>query len=360
MKLCLQLARVLQNDLHQGVGLAGYLADSPESLSRTHGVDNWSFGPVYHSERVGVDMTLPVKLTAYGLLMTRGFKFFVRKTIEDFEPDELWFNDDIPAAAAPFLEGRRVFLYVHFPFMARTSEYVSKSLSEAASEWVVRRRMERLIMTKLPAGVTVIANSTVTAEAVRRIWGVSPMVLAPYIYESAVRPQAKEHLVVSLGALQSQKRHLEAFTGFKAVEMKQDHWQFKVVGHSRDSGYARTLRALGVGVVENPSRQVMDGYLAKAMIVVNAATFEPFGLTLCEAMANGCQPLVQISEVSGSWTDVLERGRYGTGFRDTYHLRELLGGARYGAISIDPEAARARASSYSREDFVQRLRTAVN
>jgi len=55
--------------------------------------------------------------------------------------------------------------------------------------------------------------------------------------------------------------------------------------------------------------------LRKAKIYLHPMKYEHFGITMVEAMASSLVPVVHKS--GGLWTDIVEFGRYGFGFKDT-------------------------------------------
>jgi glycosyltransferase involved in cell wall biosynthesis len=372
-KGALQMAEILGRDLHQDVWLAGYHSYSKAALSEAHGVDLDGAG--IQVATAGSDLAFktvrkaPVKLSPYDILVSRSFRRWVGETIERVDPESVWFHDDIPAAALPYLGGLSVRLYVHFPLGARSVEMTpglsrNRSLAESANDALLNVVRDRLVVSPQEAGVKEVwVNSSVTQRAVQGLWGVSGRIVylfvaSPSLPYDAVR---KRRVISAVGSFTRAKGFHMLLEGFAAAKLS--GWSLVLAGHSRESGYLRALeraaRRLGVSTSTqlriDISSSDMESLLQESSIVCNGSSFEPFGLSLLEGMAHGAVPVVRSSEYSGGWTDISRKGVTGFGFTNTTELAAIL--RRLASSDLSPMAARAveRSRDFNRDALKSQL-----
>jgi glycosyltransferase involved in cell wall biosynthesis len=72
--------------------------------------------------------------------------------------------------------------------------------------------------------------------------------------------------------------------------------------------------------MENLSEQDLLNPYASAKIVLSTAHFEPFGMSVAEGMTLRAVPIVYKGSLSGPWIDIVDRGRYGMGFKTIEEL----------------------------------------
>lgn len=202
------------------------------------------------------------------------------------------------------------------------------------------RRVDRLL-----------SVSEFTRGFVRKKWGRDSTTLYPpcpiEIYQGVSR--SRENLVVTVGRIVPEKRlHL-------LVDMANQlpDYRFAIIGsvEEQKAGYYERLRTLApsnVSFVLSPLRKVKD-MLGAAKVYVHCALNEHFGITIVEAMAAGCVPVVHDS---GGPREIVAEG-VGYRWRDSSEAVEQVSRLMedrqlWGGLS---SAASARARQYGPERF---------
>lgn len=361
-------------ELGHEVTLAGFHALPAAELSQIHSVDlppsvrivSARSTLAYRTARVA-----PVKLSAYDMLLDPRFRGWIGSTIREARPEAIWFHDDIPASALAHRGSTPFFLYVHFPLRGHSSSVcpaMVRSPTERANDELLRA-LDKLLVVPNPFDVCegVWTNSSVTSRVVSRVWGPGAVYLPTYVpppRRSEGGAPARSHSVVAVGTFGPGKGYDDLVDGFSAARI--DGWRLQIVGHERGRSYLERLRrkiqTLRMGgrieLVVSPDREALQAIVQAADAVVQAARFEPFGLSLLEGMAFGLGGLARRGEFSGGWLDILAEGQFGLGFGDPRELADQL--AR---IAASPELlaglrdkAFARAGEFGRDRFVARFR----
>ncbi len=200
-----------------------------------------------------------------------------------------------------------------------------------------------------------IAVSDYTRDFVMRKWGRDSETLYPpcpvETYSSVQAP--KENIVITVGRIVPEKRmHL-----FVELARRLPHYKFLVVGSigRPTSAYSDSLvrnAPDNVSFVLSPLKKE-TGLLAKAKVYVHCAQNEHFGITIVEAMAAGCVPVVHNSggpkeivsdDVGFRWSDLDEAAGQVRRAMEDDELRQSLS-----------RAAVAKSVSYRPEVFESRL-----
>ncbi len=195
-----------------------------------------------------------------------------------------------------------------------------------------------------------LATSDYTRGFVRLRWGRDSETLYPpcptELYSSLKRP--REDLIITIGRVVPEKRmHL-----FVEMARRLPKYQFVVIGSIEgESPYFKSLKReapTNVSFVLSPLRKVRD-ILASSKVYVHCAQGEHFGITIVEAMAAGCVPVVHDSggpteivsnDVGFRWREVEEAINQISRLLQDDTLRERLSAA-----------AAVHASNYSPESF---------
>ncbi len=197
--------------------------------------------------------------------------------------------------------------------------------------------------------------SDFTRVFVWKIWGRDSETLYPPcpIELYVGRTSRREDLVISVGRIVREKRiHL-----FIEIARKLPTVKFIVIGSVADenSDYYRWLESRSpenVSFVLAPLRKVKD-ILTRAKVYVHSAENEHFGITIVEAMAAGCVPVVHDSggpreivseDVGYRWSKVDEAAKQIAQILGDDVLRETLS-----------KAAASRAMLFSPEHFEKRI-----
>jgi glycosyltransferase involved in cell wall biosynthesis len=150
--------------------------------------------------------------------------------------------------------------------------------------------------------------------------------------------QPRENLVVTVGRIVPEKR----FHLFVELARMVPKTKFVAIGSLPDgtSDYYEVLRRTApenVSFVLSPLRKVKD-LLGRAMAYIHCAQNEHFGITIVEAMAAGCVPVVHdsggpreivTSEVGFRWRDLAVAARQIMMLAENDQLREELSAASF-------------------------------
>lgn len=355
------------------VALAGFHALPLEVLGQVSGIRLPSDTPIYSGRQntsYFLFNTVPFKMSPYFALLHPNFPKWVRHSFLAFRPDMVWFHDDIPRAAIPYLKTCRVFLYVHFPLDARSplvcppinfgrsmTESIQESLLQKLSVVSGKGLVEEL-------WEDIWCNSSVTLDAVKRIWGTSQgKIVPPHYVDYWPTRQPKDHLIASIGTITRSKNYemlIRAFEKFR--RHSGGDWQLRIIGFSRERSLrvylSHLIRSLGISgsatITANATREEVVATYSRASIIAHPAILEPFGISVLEGMAHGCYPLALETDWTGVWRDILERGRWGTGFREADQLASVFYDLCGSDLSVKSELAVRRASYYN-PDLLSRL-----
>jgi glycosyltransferase involved in cell wall biosynthesis len=195
-----------------------------------------------------------------------------------------------------------------------------------------------------------LAVSDFTRHFVREKWGRQSTTLYPpcpiELYDNLRAP--KQDLVVTVGRMVPEKR----LGLFLEIARRLPEVRFAIVGSIATEGrsYYDSLRAAApsnVSFIVSPLRKVKE-LLGKAKVYVHCAQNEHFGITIVEAMAAGCVPVVNDSggpreivsdDVGYKWNHIDEAvGQVSSLIEDEAHRRELSKGAASRARQFGPEA----------------------
>src|SRR6266446_7275771 len=194
----------------------------------------------------------------------------------------------IPSTHAPVVQ------YCYFP------EYFSHLQASSSPMWRLYYRPASVYYRNRVRRVRVLLSvSDFTRGFVRRKWGRDSKTVYPpcpvEAYSDLSGVQPRENLVVTVGRFVPEKR----FHLFVELARMVPTTRFVAIGSLPDgtSAYFKELRRTApenVSFVLSPLRKAKD-LLGKAMAYVHCAENEHFGITIVEAMAAGCVPVVHDS-----------------------------------------------------------------
>jgi glycosyltransferase involved in cell wall biosynthesis len=151
------------------------------------------------------------------------------------------------------------------------------------------------------------------------------------MYNVYSKSRAREKLVVTVGRISPEKR----FDLFLGLARMIPNTKFVVIGTVQLQSYYEQLRHRApdnASFVLSPLRKVKD-VLGRAMAYVHCAENEHFGITIVEAMAAGCVPIVHDSggpreivtdEVGFRWHDLPTAARRISTLTNDDELRRRL------------------------------------
>jgi glycosyltransferase involved in cell wall biosynthesis len=368
-----EMAWVFRHEFGADVTLAAYHTLSAEVIRSIHDIDLRGI-PILDGgadEAYEKFRATRFQFSPYLILGSRKFRQWVRSAIASADPEVVWFHDDIPAGLADLLTGRRVYLYVHFPFAGRSTSYVapihqSETRFERLSVAVIRAMGSRWIEPDPRRLCTaIVANASITANVIAQAWGKPPRVVFPPVSRRRRpgEPAGPEPgNILAIGAFKPSKGFHTIIEAVRRSTGAGLH--LHLAGTARDSRYLRAIRTQidSAGIAgsvtlhtEAPGADIHQ-LLCRASVIVNAAIFEPFGVSLVEGMGFGATPIALRTNWNGGWIDVLDRGRYGDGFSGpedlAARLRDLSSSWSAGSAARQIE----RADRFGRDAFTSGLR----
>lgn len=253
------------------------------------------------------------------------------------KPDVLFVDHEMFKPIRDLREGCKIVWYCHFPYVAWALERLGEETvpdKYRAFPWDVYWRgylalQKFAVIDENFADVTLV-NSSYTGRYVKKIWGTDPIIVYPPVDLSSLdASRDKRDLVVSLGRFSPEKRFQDVL---QAMALCRTTPLLVIVGTSTVSGlsYLRYLRELAkrlgvdrrVHFVVNASSNQLRRILAEAKIYVHCMKNEHFGISVAEAMASGCIPIVPRS--GGCWEDIVAEGKFGFGWSSLTELAETV------------------------------------
>lgn len=218
---------------------------------------------------------------------------------------------------------------------------------------MIRRRFQRWDRRTADRVTMFIANSTHTAQRIRRCYGRDATVIHPPVRTAYFTPdptvdRASHHLVVS--ALEPYKR-----VDLAIEAARRDGWPLRIVG---DGSQRRTLERTAPSHVTFTGR-IDDAALRDEYRAARALLFpqvEDFGIIAVEAMATGC-PVVAMRGGGALDTVTNETGVFFDEQRASA-LAEAV--ATLDGHAFETHAIRAHAETFSVERFDQTMRDVID
>ncbi len=229
----------------------------------------------------------------------------------------------VPSTRTPVVQ------YCYFP------EYFSHLQSSTSPIWRLYYQLASAYYRNRVHRVRILLSvSDFTRGFVERKWGRASTTVYPPCpvdaYSELSRMQPRENLVVTVGRIVPEKR----FHLFVELARMVPRTRFVAIGSLSDgtSAYYERLRRTApenVSFVLSPLRKVKD-LLGRAMAYVHCAENEHFGITIVEAMAAGCVPIVHDSggpreivtnDVGFRWRDLAVAARQITMLAENDQLR---------------------------------------
>lgn len=270
-------------------------------------------------------------------------------------------------------------LYIHFPWLDRSTEYPYADGGRGVRRWARQRYAAWEWNRRFSRYPLVMANSEFTRRYIRDWWGLESVVVHPPVPAApAILP--KQPRILSVGRFAdalNNKKQLELMRAFRQLPAESSGWEYVTVGGAeevpRHQAYVERVRALAEGVpasVEtNLSRARLEELYATASIFWHASGLgvaedspqhmEHFGIVTVEAMAAGCIPVVL---ARGGQPEIVAHGVTGflweTEAELLQHTERLMGDAALRAAMS--EAARQSARRFSPAAFRARLLTCLN
>ena len=235
---------------------------------------------------------------------------WIRRTISRASFDIVFSTQDIgnvPSTPVPAIQ------YCYFP------EYFSRLQTSSSQVWrLYYRPASAYYRNRLRRVGLLLSVSDFTREFVAKKWERDSKTVYPpcpvEAFSEFSNIQSRENLVVTIGRIVPEKR----FHLFVELARLVPRTRFVAIGSLSDesTAYYNLLRRSApenVSFVLSPLRKVRD-ILGRAMAYVHCAEKEHFGITIVEAMAAGCVPIVHdsggpreivTSDVGFRWNNLL-------------------------------------------------------
>lgn len=179
------------------------------------------------------------------------------------------------------------------------------------------------IINKIKANLyTGVCNSRFTKKFIDNAYSINSDVAYPPIDTDHIKPGPKENLIVNIARF-SQLLHAKRQDVLIQAFAKLSGWKLVLAGGSQDADYVNQLRQLAtnmpIEIMVNPSLSKIRELLGKAKIFWSATGFEineeiypekveHFGMSVVEAMAAGCVPIITNL---GGHKEIIEHGKDG-------------------------------------------------
>lgn len=257
--------------------------------------------------------------------------------------------------------GVRRLHYFHFPLrasfgvMSRYGQRVPR-MATSPARWIAERFDGEI----RPADI-VLANSRFTADHVGQLWPHATVdVLHPPVDLPPTLPTGERDVdVVTLGNIAPDKHQLEQVELAAAMP---EH-RFAILGavqspaYERRVGHAiRSKRLTNVALVLNATARQVSDHLARARVFLHVKESEHFGISVAQAIAHGCVPVVHDS---GGQVEIVSDPALRFHSRDEISgiLRDVLGGRIPDPNSI--REMRERVRQLAPECFRSRIKAAL-
>lgn len=263
--------------------------------------------------------------------------------------------------------------YVHFPLRAAL-EFSQVPAFTYTSIWrtlapfynLATSTFDRIAPSKL-----LLTNSKFIKEIVKVSLDRTPIVVYPPVdtksFSGCLRVSKDENLV-AIVASYAPKRHLEQVA---LIAKHAKNARFVVIGKTNEysSNTLQNLKdyiaALGledrVILLKNVPFEELLAVLSKAKVYLHVMPCDHFGISVVEAMASGCVPVVHRS--GGPWTDILEKeqGKYGFSYLNAVEAANQIEDLMLDDNLRIAIAAKAsyRAAKFDKSVFMRRIAEVV-
>lgn len=239
------------------------------------------------------------------------------------------------------LSGSSHIIYFHFPSIIHPQIYYPgiKGLMKLGGTIysLINFVLSPIFMRKV---MLMIANSTLTANFIKNIYGVEPVVVYPPvnikgIVDQPILPRAKREkyfLVISRISYEKQPHRILILSSI-LKKLGLHGWKILLVG-ARGRFSERIIKEIyekaslkGLDkyfdIKVNVGRNELIDFLRRAYAYIHITDREHFGISVVEAMAAGTPVIVPKS--SGSWIDVVNMdNNYGLGYSDYFELENCI------------------------------------
>jgi glycosyltransferase involved in cell wall biosynthesis len=208
------------------------------------------------------------------------------------------------------------------------------------------------IIGKIHPPAVVVANSRFVSNFIKRFAGKDVLTIHPpinlYEFVSCGNNVRQENIVV-VPCRFLPNQNLEIVPKIAKLVENAD---FLLIGPAPSAASTKTVNMLhdligklgikNVTFLINPSFSHYFDYICKGKVLLRTPLFEAFGMSVVEAMAAGCVPVVP--RCGGPWFDILDckQGVYGFSYRSVGEAAEIIGRLLEDDVLRESVASRAR------------------
>jgi glycosyltransferase involved in cell wall biosynthesis len=383
VRITLHIANILAERGYK-VRLVALSGLSIDSLDKIHGTNLAKYLGKNLSVRYFLGYQQSKYLSRFRLYTYEHYIKMLKAVITAYNPGAIILFDDIPPIEWDSVKAR-LLLYSHFPYAARLlcNIYDDMDVDRPKSFSILKERIFRSFLLNkyffignikdLKKDIEVIACSTITSIFIKRAWNVDNKILFPFVAAPQSLPlknsslaNLRPNIIVSLGVIAPGKRYGELIDAFKKVGQRLKNIKLIIMGSVVNKSYYRYLirkiKSLGleknVFILTDIDEEKKWEILLRAKIYVHMKHFEPFGIAVAEAMYAGAIPIVYKGYTSGPWIDIVDKGKYGMGFKTMEELAEII----HDIMTLDSnslkelqEKAIKRAKDFTLESFRDNL-----
>lgn len=231
--------------------------------------------------------------------------------------------------ALPFsFPAEKLVTYMHFPRFTLQRYFSKYQKGLGRIYFQPYRNLQRRFMEALSRS-TVLTNSNFSASVIKENLGYEANVIYPPVDVDTFYSEEKENIVTSVGRYTPEKNYEILIKAMKNVK----NARCVIIGSSAgkvSEPYITKLKTLiselkleeCVSLLIAAPFKLLKETLAKAKIYVHAMRFEHFGISVVEAMASGCVPIVNRS--GGPYTDIIDHNKHGFSFKTTEELSNKI------------------------------------
>jgi len=242
--------------------------------------------------------------------------------------------------------GRKKVAYVHYPEYLVHLEGAKPwskgfwKLYYAPVLWYWHRQIKKIDL--------FLCNSEYTKMAIKEKWNKEADVVYPPVDVEKIKPSTKEEFVVSIGRIVKEKNYEILIEAAKLMpEVK-----FLIVGRKQDEAYYEKLKRIkpdNVTLLTDLSYKDLFSLLSRAKVYLHTMIGEHFGISIVEAMAAGCIPIVHNS---GGTKEAI--GNLGYVYNNIEECRNKISEAFH--RDIDPSRIAQHAKRFSAENFRKEIK----
>jgi glycosyltransferase involved in cell wall biosynthesis len=383
VRITLHIANILAERGYK-VRLVALSGLSIDSLDKIHGTNLAKYLGKNLSVRYFLGYQQSKYLSRFRLYTYEHYIKMLKAVITAYNPGAIILFDDIPPIEWDSVKAR-LLLYSYFPYAARLlcNIYDDMDVDRPKSFSILKERIFRSFLLNkyffignikdLKKDIEVIACSTITSIFIKRAWNVDNKILFPFVAAPQSLPlknsssaNLRPNIIVSLGVIAPGKRYGELIDAFNKVGQRLKNIKLIIMGSVVNKSYYRYLirkiKSLGleknVFILTDIDEEKKWEILLRAKIYVHMKHFEPFGIAVAEAMYAGAIPIVYKGYTSGPWIDIVDKGKYGMGFKTMEELAEII----HDIMTLDSnslkelqEKAIKRAKDFTLESFRNNL-----